>query len=91
MVGTGDDEQLFVVTIFRVRGHVAVGILREVARVGLLTMNHHHGITNLLGKRKQFVDGKAKLLYNSLIISTYKIEKRERVTIWLLLKFPRLP
>ena len=38
-----------------------------------------------------FCDAKAKLLYNSLIISTYEIGKRKRVTIWLLLKFPELP
>ena len=34
---------------------------------------------------------KEPILYNSLIISTYEIEKRKRVTIWLLLKFPGLP
>ena len=34
---------------------------------------------------------KVPILYNSLIISTYEIEKRKRVTIWLLLKFPGLP
>ena len=34
---------------------------------------------------------KDSVLYNSLIISTYKIEERKRVTIWLLLKFPELP
>jgi len=34
---------------------------------------------------------KESILYNSLIISTYKIGKRKRVTIWLLLKFPGLP
>ena len=34
---------------------------------------------------------KDSVLYNSLIISTYKIEERKRVTIWLLLKFPGLP
>ena len=34
---------------------------------------------------------KEPILYNSLIINTYKIEKRKRVTIWLLLKFPGLP
>ena len=38
-----------------------------------------------------FLNRKEPILYNSLIISTYKIEKRERVTIWLLLKFPELP
>ena len=34
---------------------------------------------------------KVPILYNSLIISTYEIGKRKRVTIWLLLKFPGLP
>ena len=38
-----------------------------------------------------FDETKEPILYNSLIISTYKIEKRKRVTIWLLLKFPGLP
>ena len=38
-----------------------------------------------------FAKGKESTLYNSLIISTYKIGKRKRVTIWLLLKFPGLP
>ena len=34
---------------------------------------------------------KVSVLYNSLIINTYKIENRKWVTIWLLLKFPELP
>ena len=38
-----------------------------------------------------FMIRKVPILYNSLIISTYEIEKRKRVTIWLLLKFPELP
>ncbi|EGV30551.1 hypothetical protein HMPREF9431_01560 [Segatella oulorum F0390] len=41
--------------------------------------------------KASFSIGKESILYNSLIISTYKIEKRKRVTIWLLLKFPGLP
>ena len=40
---------------------------------------------------RRFKVRKVPILYNSLIISTYKIEKRKRVTIWLLLKFPELP
>ena len=38
-----------------------------------------------------FLYSKVPILYNSLIISTYEIGKRKRVTIWLLLKFPGLP
>ena len=38
-----------------------------------------------------FCNSKAKLLCNSLIMSRYKIKNKKRVTIWLLLKFPRLP
>ena len=41
--------------------------------------------------KDSFNDKKEPILYNSLIISTYEIEKRKRVTIWLLLKFPGLP
>ena len=40
---------------------------------------------------ERFSIGKVPILYNSLIISTYEIGKRKRVTIWLLLKFPELP
>ncbi len=42
-------------------------------------------------QKRLFYYQKVPILYNSLIISTYEIEKRKRVTIWLLLKFPGLP
>ena len=42
-------------------------------------------------QKLSFWMAKVPILYNSLIISTYEIGKRKRVTIWLLLKFPGLP
>ena len=50
-----------------------------------------HGKYFLLQQNHIFMIEKVPILYNSLIISTYEIEKRKRVTIWLLLKFPGLP
>lgn len=53
----------------------------------VLPRNKHSFVLQLV----LFYTAKESILYNSLIISTYKIEKRKRVTIWLLLKFPELP
>ena len=50
-----------------------------------------HEVLRAVFKNNKFQAIKEPILYNSLIISTYKIEKRKRVTIWLLLKFPGLP
>ena len=41
--------------------------------------------------KASFLALKVPILYNYLIISTYEIGKRKKVTIWLLLKFPELP
>ena len=48
-------------------------------------------MAHITTQSQPFHRAKVPILYNSLIISTYEIEKRKRVTIWLLLKFPGLP
>ena len=56
-----------------------------------LTINSSHKPIDYPWQNGWFFAWKVPILYNSLIISTYKIGKRKRVTIWLLLKFPELP
>ena len=61
---------------------------------GQVLINTRIGQDSFLDKflyNGRFSLAKVPILYNSLIISTYKIRKRKRVTIWLLLKFPGLP
>ena len=72
-------------------GEKYINILNEKSYIATISLPILYRRAVFALQNPPFWGLKVPILYNSLIISTYEIEKRKRVTIWLLLKFPGLP